>query len=1121
MTARRASTLGRLVLLVALVTGMAAPLAAQQLTGTLEVKIADTSGGVLPGASVELASKATGITQTQVTGPNGTFVFSALNPGTYIVRSTLEGFKATTRTVEVALNATARIELILEVGAMNESVVVTAEISTVNTVTAQVATNVNAKEIVDLPNINRDITQLVELMPGVRQVQGTTAGGSQVVDISGNYSLGNGTRRSQSIYYVDGSENMGARRNQGLQMPNPDTVAEVQIVSSSASAEFGKEPGISLNAITKSGTNDLHGTAFYAFHNAQMNANTWAANRAGTPVPKDGQKWMGGTAGGPIIKNRTFYFGSYQRYQDDQAGQNSTNRFPTPEMMNGDFSAIPLFSIKSIDPTTGQPVGSRIPSYLMNPIAAKLKTRFPTVDAYNNSLRYFWSFQRQIHNNEYLVKVDHTFTGTQRIAVSYLTTKGAQVRPDSFAGLENAIPGWGGTPSSGARQHTASVRHTWVPSDHVVAESRVAMSRLSSTRTRSELGENLGTLGAPWPTVTPGVEQTLPSIFFTGGPSGRGGQLSDTVQNNYRVLSSLTWNKGNHMMKFGGEGQYSEFSRLLNYDNGQIFFTGAYANTAGPVNGPWPTLSNPSGDNTFAYAWADFLLGRLSRVVATGVSDNNMGGAAYFFFAQDDWRVSPKLTLTPGLRYELYGTQTSSAQLAGYVEGHQSNQYANAPLGLAFEGDTGVPDGFRRPDRNNIAPRLGVAYDVRGDGKIAIRAGGGLYYAYPPLAMIEVLADTVGAPTITGNNGSLSDPWGTSRANSGDTVCQFPNCAPPSFSRDPAQRTFTPVSINGFEDGLDTPYQYQFNASAQWEAIPGIVLGAGYIGTRARNGFMARDINLPVWTPTASTGNVNARRPNQVWRAINMFTNDSKENYDAGQFTATVRRNRTYARVTYTLQKSMASGDSEGQEVGITNAPADWADNPRDIYGEMARVTPTHVIRGAFTYDLPQWKSQPVLDAVFGNWQIAGNMSWNNGDYLNVTTGTDSNFDGFSPDRPDQTGTITYPGEDMGDGVIRWVARDAFALPPTPTADNPYPWGTTPRNAVHGPGAFFMDAALTKNFTGLPKGMRVQLRIDAQNVLNHTNLSNPNLSIASTDFGIIRTRTGGGRTVQIQTKVIF
>lgn len=800
--------------------------------------------------------------------------------------------------------------------------------------------------------------------------------------------------------------------------------------------------------------------------------------------------------------------------------QQNSNRMPTTRMMNGDFSEIAGFSIRAIDPATGQAIGTVIPSYLLNPVAANLKARIPTIDAYSNQLRYFWATERDVHNNEYLVKVDHRLTDRHLLAVSYMTTKGAQIRPDGFSGLENSVPDWGGTAFSDARQHTASARHVWQAASSLVVENRAAMGYLSSNRSRTVLGENLGTIGGKWTDVTPGVEQTLPSVFFTGGPSIRGGQLSDSTQKNVRLLSTVNWLKGSHNVKFGGEAQYSGFKRFLNYDNGQLFFTGTYAFTAAPITGPWPALSSPAGDLSFAYSWADFLMGRANRVVATGVSDNEMHGWASFFFLQDEWRVGRRVTLTPGLRYELYGAQQSKALLAGYVDGHQSNQYATAPLGLAFEGDTGIPDGFRTPDRNNVAPRLGVAWDILGDGRLALRAGGGIYYAYPPLAMLEVLADTVGAVTITGNNASITDPWATARANSGSTVCQFPNCQAPSFSSNPELRTFVPVSINGFTDDLDTPYQYQVNASLQWRVLDGLTLEGGYVGNRAKRGFLVLDNNLAVWNATANEGNVNARRPNQTWRAINIVSNQAIERYDSGQFTATYRTHGIFGRLTYTLQRTLATGDDEGQEVGISNTPALWTDNPCDLEGELGPVSARRVLRTAFAVDLPRVQNHAVLDALVGGWQVAGNVSWNDGERLNVTIGRDYNVDGFGGDRPDLAGDIEYVRTTNPDGTVSWIGPNGLTLPAVPSADNPYPFGTLSRNAVRGPSRLYADAAITKNFQVRGR-LRFQVRLEATNIFNHVLLSNPNMNFSSADFGLIRTRTGSPRTMQIQTKVIF
>lgn len=1123
----RLSVLHKVMVLITIV--LLSPIAwvtlAQQLTGSLEGTLKDTSGGVVPGATVELTNAATGIAQTQISGPTGAYVFNAVKPGSYRLSVSLPGFSTVTRVAEVELNKTTALNFTLPVGEVSDEVVVTEAALSLDVAHSEVATNVDSRVVTELPALTRDITLLVQLMPGVRQVEGVTAGGSQVVDLSGNFALGAGTRRSQSVFYLDGSENMGSWRNQALQMPNPDTIQEVQVVASSASAEFGKEPGISMNAITKSGTSDFHGTAFFASHVTNLNANTWSANLAGSPVPTDVQKWMGGTVGGPIIQNRTFFFASFQHFYDNDPGQQSTFRMPTAAMINGDFSAIDKFSIKAIDPATNKAIQKVIPATLINPISAKLASRFPTIPEYSNDPvkgRFFWAFKRPADSDEWLGKIDHVLTARHQLSGSYLTSNGGKTYPDGTSGLANNIPGWGGLTVTGARQHTVSVRHLWTPSPNLVLENRGALGRLDSSRTRTAEPENLATLGGVWPEVAPGIPKTLPSLFVKGkdAPSARGAQFSDIVQQNFRVLNTTNWIKGRHNFKFGAEVQHSHYSRLLDYENAQLTFDGSYANTNARIDGPWPKLSTPSGDLQFALAWADFLMGRLKSFQATGPTDNAFSGLAAFFFVQDKFKLGRGISLTPGLRYELYGTQTSKTLLAGYVDGHQSDQYPEAPIGVAFEGDRGIPDGMRRPPRLNLAPRLGIAWDMFGNGRTVIRAGGGLYYAYPPLSIVEQLADIVSSPTHEGKNASLSDPWFTARLGSSDTVCQFAGCTIPSFDPDPAKREWQPSAITGYSPDVATPFQWQFNVALQRQLITDFSVEAGYVGNRAKRGWTVRDNNLALYSANATTGDLDTRRPNQAWRAINLISTDADETYDALQIAATMNRTSVFARFTYTLQRSLAAGGSEGQEVGISNTAGAWASNPRDIRGDIASVVPRQQIRGFLNYQLPTFSHRRLLKDVLGGWDMSGTFSWHDGNPLNVTLGSDWNLDGFTADRPDQVGPITYLRQKQGEFQVQWIDRTAFADPPKPSESNKYPFGTLPRMAVRGPGQFFASAAVMKNLR-LSEKLRLQLRADASNLFNHPNWSDPTMSLKSAMFGKIQTKSGGGRIIQLQAKIVF
>jgi len=1105
-----------LALLVVAAAGGAAP----QLFGSLAGTIKDSTGGLLPGAIVELRNMATGITQSQIAGAAGDYSFRAVPPGDYKVQAALKGFHTVILYVMIEPDKAATADFTLTISTRSDQVVVTSASQTPDATHAALTLSAEAKVITELPTLTHDITHLMELMPGIRLEQAGTVG-SQIIDVGGTFALGHGTRRGQSLFYVDGAENVGTWRHQSLQMPNPDAIQEVQIITSSAPAEFGKEPGVRMNVVTRSGTGEFHGTAHLATHATVFNANSWNANLNGRARPTDVQKWLAGTLGGPVLKKRTFFFASFQHFYDNEPSQLTNIRMPTAAMRHGDFSALAGFTIKGIDPATGKAIGKIIPARLIHPIAAQLAPRFPAIPQYSNDPmlgRFHWQYMRPAHNNMWIGKIDHQLLTRHQLSGTYLTTAGSQIRPDNLSGSTNQVPGWGGDTETRVRQHTFSIRHSWAAAGTLAVDNRAALARQDSWRGRTGPEENLETLGGVWPMATPGMLQTLPSLFLSGGPAARGGQISRVIQQNAQLLSAANWLVGRHNLRFGAEVQSSRYSRYVNYDDGQIRFTGAYANTSAPLNGPWPALSTPSGDNQFALAWADFLMGRVRTFQATGAVDNTFSGAMYFFFAQDQFKVTPRIALSAGVRYELYGAGTSNRIMAGYVAGHRSDQYPNAPTGIAFSGDDGIPGGLRKPDRNNFAPRLGLAWDPSGKAKTVLRAGTGLYYAYPPLGMLEGLAAVVGAPTLAGAHAGLSDPWGSSHATSGTTSLQYP-AGMPSFDPDPAARKWQPMDIPGFDPHAVIPYQWQFNAGIQRQPMKGLAILAGYVGNRARKSWSVRDNNLALWSPNAGTGNVDARRPDPTWRGIHLISSDMNESYDAAELSATLVQAGVYARMTYVLRRYLTAAGSEISEVATDNTPGSWASNPRDIRSDISSVVSRQQVRGFVTCQLPRISRKSWMKPILSGWQVSGSVNWYDGDRLNVVLGSDYNYDGFKGDRPNQVGPIHYLRRRQGT-VVTWFDRTAFANPPAPSADDPYPFGDLPRNAVRGPNRFYLGAALTKNFS-LKEKIRLMIRVDTSNLLNHPNLSNPTMDLSRSDFGLIQTKEGGGRILQLQAKLIF
>jgi hypothetical protein len=368
------------------------------------------------------------------------------------------------------------------------------------------------------------------------------------MNITGTSANVNGNRQARNIFYLDGSDNTGPFRNTALQFPNPEAVAEVNISTSNTSAEFGKQPGGVFNIITKSGTNNLHGTAFGYLHNEWLNANTWARNNTGQSRPIDRLRQWGGVIGGPVIKNKTFFFASYMDYHDQASGFQNTIKFPTAAMVRGDFSQ---FNRQLYDPDTRQPLaGNIIPARLLDPVAQNLMKIIPTVANYGD--RYIWSFTDPTQNHELLAKGDHNFNSAHSLQASYFTTWG---HFDQAA--TNAT---GNAPAFGPQvnknnQYTGIARHVWIIKPNLVLESKFATSRLDADRGNPNTGKDLSDFGAKWPLVQDGARKYLPILILGDGFSTRQGNLSMFNQNNLRYGTSLSWVKSRHNFKFGYEMQ--------------------------------------------------------------------------------------------------------------------------------------------------------------------------------------------------------------------------------------------------------------------------------------------------------------------------------------------------------------------------------------------------------------------------------------------------------------------------------------------------------------------------------------------------------------------------------------
>ncbi len=1069
---------------------LSTPIWAQDITGSVQGSVIDPTGARISKVRIELINEGTKVLSTRETTDAGDYQFNLVPPGRYTVSASASGFKTAAATaIEVAVNKTTRVDLTMQLGSVSETVEISASAVRVDSVSAQVSTNVSEKMVIDLPSGTRNALSYAEMAPGVTIQNGA----SQVMNITGTSANVNGNRQARNVFYLDGSDNTGPFRNTAMQFPNPEAVQEVNVATSNASAEFGKQPGGAFNIITKSGTNTLHGAAFGYLHNEDLNANSWSRNLSGSPRAIDRLRQWGGTLGGPVIHNKTFFFASYMDYHDQASGFQNTIKFPTAAMVSGDFSQ---FKSPLYDPDTHQPLaGNIIPKRLLDPVAQNLMKVIPTVGNYGD--RYVWSYVDPTQNREVLGKIDHAFNQAHSIQVSYFHTWGYQNQSNTTAG--GNVPAWG-PQINASQQHTGIARHTWIVKPNLLIESKFAIGRLDADRGQANVGRNLADFGANWPDVQAGVRKFLPIIKIGDGFSAVQGNLSRFNQYNYRFGSTVSWNKLRHNFKFGYEMQKDDVLQYNDQDSLTLNFDGRASST------------DPSGkqtQNVFGYSVADFLMGRTATFSTVGLLDYNIHTWSTFFFAQDEWKITNRLTLTPGLRYELYQAPAEERNRAdAYIPGYQSTLYPKAPAGLAFAGDPGIPNGFAKNDKTNIAPRLGAAYDLTGKGTTVVRAGAGYYFSYNPL---QVRLWSVEAPPWRPNaNGgdttSLVDLWGTSRA------VVFPK-PPTPFSSDVSNYNYPPKlnNIIGFDKSFRTPYSIQWNVTFEKQFNRVFTASAGYVANRGFHMLQILPGNLPLPSPTGTLNNLESRRPLANYSNVGIIYPRARSWFDSLQLTGDIRAAKGLtARFTYVYGAfyDIVAEDPTGNSNIQTANPANWD-------GERAPDGNRHQFRAFYVYDIPGVQnSGRALQLATNGWQLSGTATITSGDFLNVTLGSDWNYDSVAGDRPDLKGSIAYTGGSRDQQMNRYFDTSVFAQPATHTV-----FGNLARNSLLGPTTWGTNLALLKRVK-LGERFNMQLRGEAYNFLNHNNLGNPNVTMSSSDFGKILTRSGN-RIIQVGVRVVF
>jgi hypothetical protein len=1043
-----------------------------QTTTTLLGTVTDKTGAVIPGAQVTATNTGTNFTRTQQTNQQGEYRMEFMPVGDYTVEVSANGFrKSLQKGVTLEINLPTRVDVGLDVGQITESVEVSAAAAAVNTDNAQIGRTVQTAEITTLPIVGRNVYTLLSLTPGVSSNANSIVLGypEQRTMINGGVDGGAGSVN----YYLDGGNNMTGLRNTGNIAPNPDAVEEFRVVTNNYSAEYGRFAGGMVNIITRSGTNTLHGSLFEFVRNDAFNAYDWGALSM-APLRRN---QFGGSLGGPIRKDKTFFFGTYSGLRQNISQFLNSAVVPSALERSGDFSQD---KTKPNDPLNGNkpyPNGV-IPSSRFDPVALNILNKYvPVANLANNGWQGF--VPNPYNTDEVLVKIDHSINDRHRLTGSYYETAGTNtIQP------AGNLP-WS-TQSFNWRQQNVNVSETATIGGAMVNQFWTTYTRNFGGRLNLP-GISLHDLGSTFmPQGTPSLPQITVTGYFTLGQSIAGPSAGT---NFYSVRDGLSYTHGRHTLKFGGELSLDKDIQQTLLNNYGVF-----------------SFSGTKTGNAFA----DFLTGlpvTMNQDAPITAMDNFW---TYALYAQDDFRILPRLTLNLGLRWDVQTAPTDPFDREATFEyGVQSQvlKGSNIPTGLLVVGDPGVERGIVKTQYGHLSPRLGLAWDPFGNGKTSVRAGAGLFYGsvsgnewnstsnYQPFAVREQFN------TIQ----SLANPYGLLPGG----VDPFP------YSYNPTAPQFIfPAAIYGVAPDFRWPYAYQLNFNIERQLGGGWTLSGGYVGSLGRRLPFAIDLNYPYYNSTATSSNVNNRRPIEPGVLSNIYSVKSVMNtaYHSLQITAEKRLgSRFTAKAFYVFSKAL-------EDVQLDNNTVNGgAEDYRNLSLDRGRSDNDRrqVAIGSLIWNLNYYRGKSAfVRNVLNGWEASAIVTLQSGTPFSVTTGSDSNLDGNNNDRAMLIGDpFLDPNRPRSQTTAMWFNTAAFGK----TANGVD--GTAARNLLDKPGTKNVDGGLFRNFK-FTERLVVQLRGEFTNALNLVNLGGPTTTLSSSQFGQIRS-AGSMRQVQLGARLTF
>lgn len=1101
--------------------------AAAQTSGTISGFLTDTSGGPVPNAKIVARSQGATETRETITSATGQYVFPFLAPGNYRIEASLAGFATSVSNAVLGVTERISVDLVLKPATVNEQIEVTSTAPLLQTESAALGRVVEGTAVKELPLSTRNFTQLLALSPGTSgplNDAGALGRGTQ------NISSG-GARLGSNSVYIDGVDSVNIHSNtsnenafasNGLVAPSPEAIQEFKVQTGLYDAQSGRSGGAAVVLVTRSGTPQFHGTLFEFFRNNNLNANSFFFNSTGQQRPVLKQNQFGGNLGGPVIKNKTFFFFSYQGTQQ-RNGLSGSSSLTLPPIPTTRTRAALGSAFAGLRGTRGGPAISADGSNI-NPVAFSLlnlklpngEFAIPSPQNTATGVNYAVSIPARYEENQYITNGDHQLSSNNRLMFKSIISAQPAFQPLPAAN----VPGFGTTQDFKSRIMSLTDTHVFTPS--LVNEARMGFSRLLGV-VRQENQIPLSAIGMRRFNASefPDIPQITVTGVFSLGYSVNADQ--GVHQDTYHFVDTLSWIKGRHQLRFG-----TELRRYVDdyYSNNRFRGTMTFQSFGDLLTG-LPGTPITQGGNGTGFSNIN------SSSVASGVTDRMDRITDWSLYVQDDFKVNNRLSINVGLRWDYLGyavdklgrngsfdtrryqpPPTGGFTSAGFVQSSASQKPVPGIPGVS-------PTLIDNTPTKNFAPRFGLAYRI--SDKTALRGGYGIYYdrLSNQLGLLEALSlpgyvrtDLQGSANI---GASLQDPFPTLPLQS-----QFPVVprlfAPPYTTDRPA------IGLNAVDPTLRTPYLQQWGLNIQHQLTGATLIEVGYVGTKGSRLATQRLINQPLLASatepvngqtTNTTANAPLRVPYVGFSPTGLvwLETSTDSSYHSLQASATRRLAKGLRLLaSYTLAKNL--DNNSGSNTGATFTQTDGDQTRPGLNRGPSDFDRTHRLVVNFSYSLPS----PVrFKRLLGGWQLAGVSIVQTGTPISILDtsgatlfGTSNSRASWAPSATVETATRSGRAQDR---LNDYFNRNAFVRAGTL-------WGDTGRNILRGPLQRNVDLSVNKSFA-VTERVSVEWRNEFFNVLNITNFANPGGSITAASYATIRNTTGNPRVIQMALKLLF